>query len=137
MSNSNIYFTTGRSGTSTLNNIEIDEFFSFEDRVEDTDKSNITLNSSGSRMIEEETRVDHKMLICTRQTTQVLYHRVVPSQILKVHINLVGGNEERRLFTEEEGKDSWFQKAENVAKMKLNQIGLAAKHYYKCLTIIF
>ncbi|CAF2343993.1 unnamed protein product [Brassica napus] len=127
----------GGSGTSTLNNIEIDEFFSFEDRVEDTDKSNITLNSSGSGMVEEENIVDRKMLICTRQTTQVLYHQVVPSQVLKVRINLVGGNEDRRLFTEEEGKDSWFRKAENVAKMKLKQISLVAKHYYQSFPIIF
>ncbi|KAJ0243691.1 NAC domain-containing protein 86 [Hirschfeldia incana] len=127
----------GGSRTNTLNNIEIDEFFSFDDRVEDTDKSNITLNSSGSGMIEEEIRVDHKMLICTRQTTKVLYHQVVPSQILKIHINLVGGNEERRLFMEEEGKDSWFQKAENIAKMKLKQTGLVAKYYYKWLSFIF
>ncbi|CAH8358689.1 unnamed protein product [Eruca vesicaria subsp. sativa] len=127
----------GRSQTNTINNIEIDEFFSFEDRVEDTDKSNITPNSQGSGMIEQEIRVDHKMLICTRQTTQVLYHQVVPSQVLKIHINPVANNEERRLFMEEEDKDSWFQKAEYVAKMKLKHISLVAKHYYKCLTIIF
>lgn len=88
-------------------------------------------------MVEEENIVDRKMLICTRQTTQVLYHQVVPSQVLKVRINLVGGNEDRRLFTEEEGKDSWFRKAENVAKMKLKQISLVAKHYYQSFPIIF
>lgn len=88
-------------------------------------------------MIEENIRADHKMLICTRQTTEVLYYQVVPSQILKIQINPVQGIEERTLFIEEEGKDSWFKKAENVAKMKMKQIGLVTKHYYKRLTIIF
>ncbi|KAF8102992.1 hypothetical protein N665_0189s0042 [Sinapis alba] len=129
----------GGSRINTINNIEIDEFFSLEDRVEDTDKSNITLNSSGSGMIEEEIRVDHKMLICTRQKTKVLYHQVVPSQVLKIHINPVCRNEERRLLMEEEeeGKSCWFKQAENVARMKLKQIGLVAKHYYKYLTLTF
>ncbi|ESQ41711.1 hypothetical protein EUTSA_v10013344mg [Eutrema salsugineum] len=126
----------GGSRTNTINNIEIDDFFSFENRVEDNDNSNTTLNSSGFGMIEEEIRVNHKMLICTRQTTEVLYYQVVPSQILKIHINPAHGIEESTMLTEE-GKDSWFQKAENVAKMKLKQISLVAKHYYKCLTIIF
>ncbi|KAF8047336.1 hypothetical protein N665_3087s0003 [Sinapis alba] len=119
----------GRPRTNIINNIEIDDFFSFENEVEDTDKTTI----------EEDIRVDQKMLICTRQTTEVLYYQVVPSQILKIQINPVHGIEERTMFIEEEeeGKDSWFKKAENVAKMKMKQIGLVTKHYYKRLTIIF
>lgn len=123
---------TGGSQTNTINNIEIDEFFSFENRVEDNNNSNITLINSN----EKEIRVNHKMLICTRQTTEVLYYQVVPSQILKIHINPVQGIEERTMLMVE-GNDSWFQKAENVAKMKLKHISLVAKHYYKCLSIIF
>ena len=76
------------------------------------------------------------MLICTRQTSEVLYYQVVPSQVLKIHINPVQGIEERTMFTEEEDKDSQFKKAENVAKMKLKQISLVAKRYYKGLKII-
>lgn len=87
-------------------------------------------------MNEEEIVVNHKMLICTRQTTEILYYEVVPSQILKIHISPVQGTEERAMLMEE-GKDSWFHKAENVAKMKLKQISLVAKRYYKSLTIIF
>ncbi|XP_023637392.1 NAC domain-containing protein 86 isoform X2 [Capsella rubella] len=126
----------GGSRTNTINNIEIDDFFSFENDVEDHDNSNITLNSSGVDMIEEEIVVNHKMLICTRQTAETLYYQVVPSQLLKIHISPVQGTEERAMLMDE-GNDSWFQKAENVAKMKLKQISLVAKRYYKCLTIIF
>ncbi|VVB14892.1 unnamed protein product [Arabis nemorensis] len=126
----------GRSQTNTINNIEIDEFFSFEKQVDDNNNSNMTLNSSGSEMIEKKISVNHKMLICTRQTTEVLYYQVVPSQILKIHVNPVQGIEERTMFMEE-GKESWFQMAENVAKMKVKHISLVAKHYYKCLSIIF
>lgn len=87
-------------------------------------------------MVDDEIRVNHKMLICTRQTREILYYQVVPSQILEIHINPVQGMEERTMLMEED-TDSWFQKAENVAKMKLKQISLVAKRYYKCLTIIF
>ncbi|XP_010453910.1 PREDICTED: NAC domain-containing protein 86-like [Camelina sativa] len=131
----------GGSRANTITNIEIDDFFSFEDNVEDNDNSNITLNTSGVEMIEEETIVDHKMLISTPQTTEILYYQVVPSQILKIHISpRVQRSEERAavvLLMEEDKKDSWFQKAENVAKMRLKQISLVAKRYYKSLTIIF
>ncbi|CAH2072539.1 unnamed protein product [Thlaspi arvense] len=126
----------GGSRTNTINNIEIDEFFSFENRVEDNDNSNVTLDSSGIETVEEEISVNHQMLICTRQTTEVLYYQVVPSQILKIHINPVQGIEERTMVMEE-GKDSWLHKAESAAKMKLKQLSVVAKHYYKCLTIIF
>ncbi|CAG7879470.1 unnamed protein product [Brassica rapa] len=119
------YFDETR--TNTINNIEIDDFFTLENQAEDTDKTTI----------EEDIRVEHKMLICTRQTTEVLYYQVVPSQILKIQINPIQGIEERTMLIEEEGKDSWFKKAENVAKMKMKQIGLVTKHYYKRLTIIF
>ncbi|KAJ0261094.1 NAC domain-containing protein 86 [Hirschfeldia incana] len=117
----------GGSRTNTINNIEIDDFFSLENQVEDTDKTTI----------EEDITVDHKMLICTRQTTDVLYYQVVPSQILKIQINPVQEFEERTILMDEESKDSWFKKAENVAKMKIKQIGLVTKHYYKRLTIVF
>ncbi|CAA7061512.1 unnamed protein product [Microthlaspi erraticum] len=126
----------GGSRTNTINNIEIDDFFSFDNRVEENDNSNTTLNSSGFKMTEEDVKVHHKMLICTRQTSEVLYYKVVPSQILKIHINPVQGIQERTMLMEE-GKDSWFQKAENVAKTRMKQISLAAKHYYKCLTFVF
>ncbi|KAH0888382.1 hypothetical protein HID58_050811, partial [Brassica napus] len=118
----------GGPRTNTINNIEIDDFFSFENQVEG--------DADDKTTIEEDIRVDHKMLICTRQTSEVLYYQVVPSQVLKIHINPVQGIEERTMFTEEEDKDSWFKKAENVAKMKLKQISLVAKRYYKGLTII-
>lgn len=123
-----VYSTiTDETRTNTINNIEIDDFFTLENQAEDTDKTTI----------EEDIRVEHKMLICTRQTTEVLYYQVVPSQILKIQINPIQGIEERTMLIEEEGKDSWFKKAENVAKMKMKQIGLVTKHYYKRLTIIF
>ncbi|CAL9230629.1 unnamed protein product [Arabidopsis halleri] len=127
----------GGSRTNTINNIEIDDFFSFENQAQENDNSNVTPNSAGLEMIGEEIIVNHKMLISTRQTTEILYYQVVPSQILKIHINPVHGNEERTMLMEEGSDDSWFQKAENVAKMKLKQISLVAKRYYKCLTIIF
>ncbi|VYS67103.1 unnamed protein product [Arabidopsis thaliana] len=127
----------GGSRTNTIDNIEIDDFFSFENQAQDNDNSNVTPNSAGFEMIGEEIIVNHKMLISTRQTTEILYYQVVPSQILKIHINPVHGNEERTMLMEEDSDDSWFQKAENVAKMKLKQISLVAKRYYKCLTIIF
>ncbi|CAN8300256.1 unnamed protein product [Cochlearia groenlandica] len=130
----------GVSRTNAINNIEIDDFFSFENQeIEHNNKSNTTLISSETDdIIEEEISINHKMLICTRQTTQVLYYQVVPSQILTININLVQGiDEERTIMVMEENKDSWLHKAESVAKMKLKKISLVAKHYYKCLAIIF
>ncbi|KAL1195448.1 NAC domain-containing protein 86 [Cardamine amara subsp. amara] len=128
----------GGSRTSTINNIEIDDFFSFENQTEDKNNSSMTINSSGFETVEDEIiRVNHKMLICTRQTTEILFYQVAPSQILEIHVNPVQGMEERTLLMREEDNDSWFQKAENVAKMKLKQISLVAKRYYKSLTFVF
>lgn len=75
------------------------------------------------------------MLICTRQTSEVLYYQVVPSQLLEIHINPVQGIQERTMLMEE-GKHSWFHKAESAAKTRLKRFSLAAKHYYRCLAIV-
>ncbi|CAH2055226.1 unnamed protein product [Thlaspi arvense] len=129
------------------NNIDIDDFFSFDiyneenvNRIEgneDDVNTNETLDSSGFEVVEEETRFNNQMLISTYQTTNILYHQVVPSHTLKVHINPTNHNvEERTLFIEED-KDSWLQRAEKITKSKLTLVSLMAQQYYRCLAIFF
>lgn len=88
-------------------------------------------------MVEEETRFNNQMLISTYQTTKILYHQVVPSHTVKVHVNPINHNvEERTLFIEED-KDSWLQRAEKITKTKLTLFSLVAQQYYKCRLAIF
>ncbi|ESQ49783.1 hypothetical protein EUTSA_v10022055mg [Eutrema salsugineum] len=137
----------GFQGISTNSNIDIDDLFSFDiyneenvNRIEGNEEdvnTNETLDSSGFEVVEEEIRFSNQMLISTYQTTKILYHQVVPSHTLKVHINPTNHNvEERTLFIEED-KDSWLQRAEKITKTKLTLVSLVAQQYYKCLAIFF
>lgn len=99
--------------------------------------TNETLDSSGFEVVEEKISFTNQMLISTYQTTKILYHQVVPSHTLKVHINPFNHNvEERTLFIEED-EDSWLQRAEKITKTKLTLLSLMAQQYYKCLAIFF
>lgn len=99
--------------------------------------TNETLDSSGFEVVEEEIRFNNQMLISTYQTTKILYHQVVPSHTLKVHINPINHNvEERTLFIEEDN-DSWLQRAEKITKTKLTLLGVMAQQCYKYLAVFF
>ncbi|XP_010507160.1 PREDICTED: NAC domain-containing protein 45 [Camelina sativa] len=133
----------GFHGNNTSDNIDIEDFFSFDiyneenvTRIEDNEhvNTNETLDSPGFEVVEEETRFNNQMLISTYQTTKILYHQVVPSHTLKVHVN--HNVEERTLFIEED-KDSWLQRAEKITKTKLTLCSLMAQQYYKFLAIFF
>ncbi|XP_009130343.1 NAC domain-containing protein 45 isoform X1 [Brassica rapa] len=137
----------GFHGDNTNINIDIDDFFSFDmyneenvNRVE-ANKEDVNINeavdSSGFEVVEEEIRVNNHMLISAYQTTKILYHQVVPSHTLKVHINLINHNVEDRILFIEEDNDSWVQRAEKITKIKLNLVSLIAQQYYKYLTIFF
>ncbi|CAH8325529.1 unnamed protein product [Eruca vesicaria subsp. sativa] len=137
----------GFQGDNTNDNINIDDFFSFDiyneenvNQVEGNDEdvnTNETLDSSGFEVVEEEIRFNNQMLISTYQTTKILYHQVVPSHTLKVHINPINHNvEERTLFIEED-EDSWLQRAEKITKTKLTLVGVMAQQCYKYLAIFF
>ncbi|KAG2273232.1 hypothetical protein Bca52824_067787 [Brassica carinata] len=121
-------------------NIDIDDFFSFDmyneeniDRVEGKEEdvnTNKAVDSSGFR-------VNNQMLISTYQTTNIVYHQVIPSHTLKVQINPINHNvEERTLFIEEDN-DSWLQRAEKITKLKLTLFSVMAQQYYKYLAIFF
>ncbi|KAL9290141.1 NAC domain-containing protein 45 [Arabidopsis thaliana] len=136
----------GFHGNNTNDNIDVDDFLSFDiynednvNQIEDNEdvNTNETLDSSGFEVVEEETRFNNQMLISTYQTTKILYHQVVPCHTLKVHVNPISHNvEERTLFIEED-KDSWLQRAEKITKTKLTLFSLMAQQYYKCLAIFF
>lgn len=108
-------------------------------RMEDNEEvnTNETLDSSGFEVVEEETRFNNQMLISTYQTTKILYHQVAPSHTLKVHVNPINQNVERRTLFIEEDTDSWLQRAERITKTKLTLFSLMAQQYYKCLAIFF
>ncbi|KAF3528409.1 hypothetical protein DY000_02043989, partial [Brassica cretica] len=137
----------GYHGDNTNDNINIDDFFSFDiyneenvnqvDANEEDVNTNETLDSSRFEVVEEEIRFSNQMLISTYQTTKILYHQVVPSHTLKVHINPINQNVEERTLLIEEDNDSWLQRAEKITKTKLTLVGVLAQQCYKYLAIFF
>ncbi|CAN8269734.1 unnamed protein product [Cochlearia groenlandica] len=136
----------GLHGNNT--NIDIDDFFSFdiyneENVIQVEENEDVNTNqiqdSSSFEVVEEEIKFNNQMLISTYQTTKILYHQVIPSHTIQVHINHAVNNhilEERTLFIEEEeDKDSWFQKAEKITRTKLTFLSLMAQQYYNYLAI--